>query len=87
MVILNASKAKDIDILYAESGIPDVKEKIGNKLYSEILAVHASDKLVQNLKSQFGRSMMPYKKEVSKQLPVNIAMKNIVPQQIWQIKF
>lgn len=86
MVILNESKAKNIDILHAESGIQDIKEKIGDKSYSKLLVVHASDKLIQNLKSQFGESMMPYKKEVSKQLPVNITMKNIVSQQIWQIK-
>ena len=48
--------APDEEKLYAK-GAKEVEEKIGDKRYSDIYVIHASPKLIQNLKSQFGDEM------------------------------
>ncbi len=73
--VLHDSKATKADIIYCKGTIPDLKEKIAGKAYSEIDILQASDTLAQQVKSQFGKSMMPYRKEV-----------NIFSPQIWQTK-
>ena len=75
LAVLHDSKAKEADVLYSKRALPDLKEKIAGKAYSEIDILQASDTLAQQVKSQFGKSMMPYRKEV-----------NIFSPQIWQIK-
>ena len=57
VVVLSECTSADIDILYASPDIKNVKEMLSDKEYSEIYVVHASDELVQNLKSQFGEKM------------------------------
>lgn len=73
--VLNDSKATKADIMYCKGTIPNLKEKIAGKAYSEIFVFAASDTLVQQIKSQFGKTMLPYRKETSRMSP-----------QIWQIK-
>ena len=75
VAIINESKATNADIIYCKGGIQNKIEEIKSKAYSEIYLVHASDKLVQNLKSQLGENMFPLKKEA-----------NVMSPQIWQIK-
>jgi uncharacterized membrane protein len=73
--VLNDSKATKADIMYCKGTIPNLKEKIAGKAYSEIYLLAVSDTLVQQVKSQFGKTMLPYKKETSMMSP-----------QVWQIK-
>ena len=73
--VLHDSKATKSDIMYCKGTIPNLKEKIAGKPYSDIYVLAASDTLVQQVKSQFGKSMLPYRKET-----------NMMSPQIWQIK-
>lgn len=73
--VLNDSKATKADILYCKGNIPNLKEIIAGKAYSEIYVLKASDKLAQQIKSQFGKTMLPYRKET-----------NMMTEQIWQMK-
>jgi hypothetical protein len=73
--VLNDSKATKADIMYCKGIIPNLKEKIVGKAYSEICVFAASDTLVQQIKSQFGKSMLPYRKETT-----------MISPQVWQIK-
>ncbi len=73
--VLNDSKATKADIMYCKGTIPNLKEKIAGKAYSEIYLLAVSDTLVHQIKSQFGKSVLPYRKETSMMSP-----------QIWQIK-
>jgi uncharacterized membrane protein len=73
--VLNDSKARNADIMYCKGTIPGLKERIAGKAYSEIYVFAASDTLVQQVKSQFGKSLLPYRKETTMMSP-----------QIWQIK-
>jgi uncharacterized membrane protein len=57
MVVMNECKSENVDILRASPDIKDVKEKLYGKNYSDIYVFHASNKLVENLKSQFGEKM------------------------------
>jgi hypothetical protein len=75
IAVLNESKAANTDIIYSKGEIKDMKEEIKSKAYSDIYVVQASDKLVHELKSEFGESMMPLKKEANPMSP-----------QIWEIK-
>jgi hypothetical protein len=61
--------------MYCKGALPNLKEKIADKAYSEIDVLQASDTLAQQVKSQFGKSMLPYRKKVDR-----------FSQQIWQIK-
>lgn len=76
LAVINESKVKDAAVMYCKGTIPDIREKIAGKAYSDIYVIQASDTLVQHVKTQFGESMLPYRKEV-----------NVFSQQIWQIKF
>ncbi len=51
--ILNDSKATKADIMYCKGTLPNLKEKIAGKAYSEIYVLAASDTLVQQIKSQY----------------------------------
>ncbi len=62
-VVMNQCKSENVDILRASPDIKDVEEKIRYKNYSDIYVFHASNKLVQNLKSQFGEKMDSLKAE------------------------
>jgi len=73
--VLNDSKTTNADIMYCKGTIPGLKEKIAGKAYSEIFVFAASDTLIQQVKSQFGRSMLPFRKETTMMSP-----------QVWQIK-
>jgi uncharacterized membrane protein len=73
--VLNDSKATKADIMYCKGTIPNLKDKIASKTYSEILVMAASDTLVQQIKSQFATTMLPYRKEPTMFAP-----------QIWRIK-
>jgi uncharacterized membrane protein len=73
--VLNDSKAMKADIMYCKGIIPNLKEKIAGKAYSEIVVMAASDTLVQQIRSQFSKTMLPYRKEPTMFAP-----------QIWQIK-
>jgi uncharacterized membrane protein len=73
--VLNESKAKKADIMYCKGTIPNLKDKIAGIAYSEILVMAASDTLVQQIRSQFATTMLPYRKEPTMFAP-----------QIWQIK-
>jgi hypothetical protein len=73
--VLNDSKATKADIMYCNGTIPNLTEKIAGKAYSDIYVFAASDTIVQQMKSQFGKTMLPFRKE-----PTMIA------PQIWQIK-
>ena len=61
--------------MYCKGTLPNLKEKIAGKAYSEIDVLQASDTLAKQVKSQFGTSMLPYRKKVDRFSP-----------QIWQIK-
>ena len=73
--VLNDSKAARADIMYCKGAIPNIKEKIAGRAYSEIIVFAASDTIVQQVTSQFGKSMLPYRKETTMFSP-----------QIWRIK-
>jgi hypothetical protein len=73
--ILNDSKATKADFMYCNGTIPNLKQKIAGKAYSEIVVMAASDTLVQQIRSQFAKTMLPYRKEPTMFAP-----------QIWQIK-
>ncbi len=53
LVVLHNSRATNADIMYCKGTIPDLKEKIAGKAYSEIDVLQASDALAQQIKSQF----------------------------------
>jgi hypothetical protein len=55
--ILNRCESENIDVLHASYDIENLEEMIAGKDYSEIYVTHASDELVENLKSQFGERM------------------------------
>ena len=61
--------------MYCKGTIPNLKQKIAGKAYSEIVVMAASDTLVQQIRSQFAKAMLPYRKEPTMFAP-----------QIWQIK-
>jgi hypothetical protein len=61
--------------MYCKGTIPDIKDKIAGKAYSEILVMAASDTLTQQIRSQFATAMLPYRKEP-----------NMFAPQIWRIK-
>jgi len=75
LAVLHDSRAKNADIMYCKGTLPNLKEKIAGKAYSEIDVLQASDTLAKQVKSQFGTSMLPYRKKVDRFSP-----------QIWQIK-
>ena len=75
LAVLHDSRAKNADIMYCKGTLPNLKEKIAGKAYSEIYVLNASDTLAQQIKSQFGKSMLPCRKKVDRFSP-----------QIWQIK-
>ena len=62
-VVMNECKSENVDILRASPDIKEVEQKISDKKYSDIYVIHASPKLVQNLKSQFGEKMDSLKVE------------------------
>jgi hypothetical protein len=64
LAVLNDAKAKQADIMYSKESIPNLQEKIAGKAYSEIYVLEASETLIQQVKSQYGKSMLPYKKEL-----------------------
>jgi uncharacterized membrane protein len=66
IVVLTECTSDSIDILYASPDIKDVRGLIGERKYSDIYVVHASNELVQNLKSQFGEKMdsLEYKRSL-----------------------
>ena len=53
MTIINACESDSIDILYASSELDNMEEIFSEKKYSDIYIVHASDALLENLRSQF----------------------------------
>jgi uncharacterized membrane protein len=57
MVVLIECNSENIDILRASHDIENMEEKLLDRDYSEIYVIHASEKLVENLKSQFGEKM------------------------------
>jgi uncharacterized membrane protein len=57
MVVINECKSDNIDILRASPDKENVEEILIDKNYSEIYVTHASNELVENLKSQFGEKM------------------------------
>ena len=63
MVVLIECESENIDILRSSPDIENMEEKLFDKDYSEIYVFHASDKLVENLKSQFGEKMDSLKVE------------------------
>jgi uncharacterized membrane protein len=71
MVVLIECESENIGVLRASPDIENVEEKLIDQDYSEIYVFHGSDKLVKNLKSQFGEKMDSLK------------VKGISP--IWQI--
>jgi uncharacterized membrane protein len=73
--VLYDSKATKADIMYCKGTIPNLKAEIAGKAYSEIVVMAASDTLVQQIRAQFGITMLPYRKEPTMFAP-----------QIWQIK-
>jgi uncharacterized membrane protein len=66
LVLINAVKGNNMDILYCKESIPDIKEKVKAKGYSDIFVVDASDTLVQHLKAQFGGNFALYSKEAGR---------------------
>lgn len=76
LAVLNESKQKNADIIYCKGDLPDMKEKIAGKGYSDIFVIQASNSLATKLKGQFGDNVFAQKKEVNPMSP-----------QIWQIKF
>jgi uncharacterized membrane protein len=75
LAILKESKTKNADIIYIRGLIPDIKRKAGGKAYSDIYVMQASENLAQGLKIQFGKKMVPQRKEPSRMFP-----------QIWHVK-
>jgi uncharacterized membrane protein len=57
MVTILECKSDNIDILRASPDIDNVEKMISYKNYSDIYVFHASNKLITNLKSQFGEKM------------------------------
>ena len=73
MVVLIECESENIDILRSSPDIENMEEKLFDKDYSEIYVFHASDKLVENLKSQFGEKMDSLKVEgISPMWQINI---------------
>jgi len=56
-VILNICESDSIDILRASDGIKDLDNMLSGTNYSDIYVTHASKKLLENLKIQFGEKM------------------------------
>ena len=57
MVILHECSSDSIYILRASPDIQQAQEKIDENKYSDIYVTHASDQLINNLKSQFKEKM------------------------------
>ena len=57
LVVINECKSENIDIMYATPDINDIENIVKGKGYSEIFVFHASDELVENLKSLYGEKM------------------------------
>lgn len=57
MITIFECKSENIDILRASPDIDNIEGKINSKGYSDIYVFHASDELIENLKSQFGEKM------------------------------
>jgi uncharacterized membrane protein len=57
MVVLLECDSENIDILRASPDIDSVEKMIDGKDYSDIYVFHASDELIENLKSQFGEKI------------------------------
>ncbi|MBN1415744.1 MAG: glycosyltransferase family 39 protein [Bacteroidales bacterium] len=73
MVVLIECKSENVDILRADPDIENMEEKLSHKDYAEIYVIHASEKLVENLKSQFGEKMEALKVEgISPMWQINI---------------
>jgi len=73
MVVLIECDSENIDILHASPDIENMEEKLFDKDYSEIYVFHASEKLIENLKSQFGARMDSLKVEgISPMWQINI---------------
>ncbi len=73
MVVLIECKSENIDILRATPDIENMEQKLSGNDYSEIYVFHASEKLVENLKSQFGEKMDSLKIEgISSTWRINI---------------
>jgi hypothetical protein len=75
LTVLHDSKARNADIMYCKGTIPNLKEKIAGRKYSEIYVIAASDILAQKIKLQFGEKMLPYVKQ-----------QNPFSQHLWEIK-
>ncbi len=63
IVVLKECQSENIDILRASPDIKNVEEKLFDTEYSKIYVIHASNKLIENLKSQFGERMDSLKVE------------------------
>jgi hypothetical protein len=59
-----------IDILYASPDIENMTEKFHQNDYSNIYIMYASDKLVQNLTTQFGEKITPCYSELGNWIPI-----------------
>ena len=57
MPVINECESETIEVLYATPDIENLEEMLSNEKYSDIYVVYASNKLVENLKSQFGERM------------------------------
>ena len=75
LAVLNKSKAKTADIIYGKGILTNLKLNIAGKGYSDIYVLEASDSLTQQVKLQFGESMLPLRKDM-----------NMFTPQIWHIK-
>jgi len=73
MVIMNECQSENIDILRASPDIRNVEKMLLDTEYSDIYVTHASMKLVENLKMQFGEKMD------------SLEVEGISP--MWQIKY
>jgi len=74
MAVLNKSKAKNADVIYANGTLQNLKQEMASNRFSEIYVIEASESLTHQLKLQFGENMVPLRKNI-----------NMFTPQIWRI--
>ena len=57
LVVINECKSENIDIIRVTPDINDIENMVKGEDYSEVYVFHASDELVENLKSRYGEKM------------------------------
>jgi hypothetical protein len=64
LAVINEAKLSNADVMYCKGEVPDIYAKAKANAYSDIYVIHASDSLASAVQAQFGKSMLPFRKEV-----------------------